>query len=125
MYIYLDINNYVYAYGSEYEEHSVQVDSVPAEVDKYLGAYQYIDGQYILDESRKNILDKMQSYEKELSSLLSWFDWYDEQIMQYHRSQRLNVEFDKDIEELDNQAKFNADRINFLRSEISKKLEDY
>lgn len=58
--------------------------------------------------------------QEELSTLLSWFDEYDNQVKQYSRCQRLGIAYDKDIEALDNQAKTNAERI----SEIRKILEE-
>ena len=51
----------------------------------------------------------------ELSNLYAWFEEYDNQVKQYNRCQRLGIEYDKDIEELDNQAKINADRITEIR----------
>lgn len=56
---------------------------------------------------------------KELQSLLNWFNEYDNQVKQYLRCVRLGIEFDKNIADLDNQAKINQARI----SEIRKKLE--
>lgn len=53
---------------------------------------------------------------KELSSLVAWFDEYDNQVKQYERCQRLSIEFDKDINELDLQAKINAQRITEIRN---------
>ena len=40
----------------------------------------------------------------ELPELYQWFTYYDNQIAQYNRCLRLNVEFDKDITELDAEA---------------------
>lgn len=52
----------------------------------------------------------------ELQNFLSWFEEYDNQVKQYERSQRLGEEFDKDINELDKQAKENAKRISEIRN---------
>ena len=46
---------------------------------------------------------------------MQWFDKYDLQVKQYNRCQRLGVEFDKDIKELDDLAVVNAKRIKELR----------
>lgn len=54
--------------------------------------------------------------EKELFELKSWFEGYDNQVKQYIRCQRLGVEFDKDINELDVQAQKNAKRIKEIRT---------
>lgn len=51
----------------------------------------------------------------EMESLEKWFLEYDNQVKQYSRCQRLGLEFDKDINELDNQAKVNAERIAEIR----------
>lgn len=59
------------------------------------------------------------SLSKELKELLNWFNEYDNQVKQYLRCVRLGIEFDKNIADLDNQAKINQARI----SEIRKKLE--
>lgn len=55
----------------------------------------------------------------ELGNLEYWFAEYDKQTIQYQRSLRLGVEFDKDIAELDNQAVENAKRIKELRQLLS------
>lgn len=53
---------------------------------------------------------------KELAELETWFEEYDNQVKQYSRCVRLGLEFDKNIAELDNQAKTNADRITEIRN---------
>lgn len=52
----------------------------------------------------------------ELNDLYTWFDEYDNQVKQYNRCQRLGITYDKDIKELDNQAKTNAERITEIRN---------
>lgn len=54
--------------------------------------------------------------QKELIELQSWFEEYDNQVKQYIRCERLGVEFDKDINELDLQAQTNAKRIKEIRA---------
>ena len=54
--------------------------------------------------------------QKELQEIGTWFIEYDNQVRQYSRCQRLNMTFDKDINELDNQAKVNQERIREIRS---------
>lgn len=60
-------------------------------------------------------------FSMELRELEQWFNWYDEQTIQYQRSLRLGVEFDKDIVELDKQAVINAQRIKELRTLLDLK----
>ena len=67
---------------------------------------QFVDGQ-IVDYVDLN---------KELEDLIAWFDEYDNQVKQYERCQRLGVEFDKNIEELDAQATINQQRISEIRN---------
>ena len=54
----------------------------------------------------------------ELGNLYSWFEEYDNQVKQYNRCQRLGIAYDKDIEELDNQARANANRITEIRKDL-------
>lgn len=64
---------------------------------------------------RKNNEVKEQELQQELNSLYEWFNEYDNQIKQYERCQRLGIEFDKNIEKLDNQATINQKRIAEIR----------
>lgn len=68
-------------------------------------------------EPTQEELHKQELY-KELNELESWFIYYDNQCSQYQRCIRLGVEFDKDINELDNKAKENAVRIKEIRLEL-------
>lgn len=61
--------------------------------------------------------------QKELKDLMFWFDEYDNQVKQYTRCQRLGIEFDNDINELDNQAQLNAQRISEIR-ELLKQVNN-
>lgn len=56
--------------------------------------------------------------ESELETLLSWFDWYDQQCMQYQRSQRMGVSWEGNIDDLDAQAVIKAHRINEIREQL-------
>lgn len=113
MYLYLDKDNYVIGYGSDYEPDSYKVDSVPFEVDQYLGAYKFNKEteEYIPDNNKKNWLNRLNSTERELDQLLQWFNWYDQQYIQWQRSQRLNLSFNQNMEKLDAQATLNAQKI--------------
>lgn len=57
----------------------------------------------------------------ELSNLYMWFEEYDNQVKQYNRCQRMGIAYDKDIKELDSQAKANADRITKIRKLLTVK----
>lgn len=121
MYIYLDENSYVYGYGSEYEPGSIEVLSIPNEVGQYLGAYQYDlnTNTYTPNQHKIDYLVVNQERNTEIDQLLDWFEWYDQQCAQYLRAQRLGIDFDKDIDELDAQARTNAQRISELRELVA------
>lgn len=119
MYIYYDENNYITGYGSEVEERSFYSETIPAEVANYLGCYYIADGTTVLDESRKEYIDRQRSAESEVQELTSWFAWYDQQAIQYQRSQRMGTEFDRDMAALDAEAVEKSQRINELRTILS------
>lgn len=59
----------------------------------------------------------------EMKNLEKWFENYDKQVSQYQRCQRLGIEFDRDINELDIQAKINQERIREIRNLLNTNLE--
>lgn len=63
-----------------------------------------------------HIVTEEELLRNELAELENWFLEYDNQVKQYSRCLRLGLEFDKDINELDNQAKINAERITEIRN---------
>ena len=85
-------------------------------------------GKYIIKETspdengrrRFQIVEHKPTQEEllnsELRNLYTWFEEYDNQVKQYNRCQRLGIAYDKDIKQLDNQAKINAERITEIRS---------
>ena len=60
------------------------------------------------------------NFVKEKQELLQWFEEYDNQVKQYQRCQRLGIEFDRDIEELDNQATEKQLRLREIREELGE-----
>ena len=64
----------------------------------------------------KQVATQEELLNSELGNLYSWFEEYDNQVKQYNRCQRMGIAYDKDIEELDNQAKVNAERITEIRN---------
>lgn len=122
MFLYFDNEGYVYGYGSDYEPGSYEILSIPTEVDQYLGAYKYNKdtNEFIPDENKKHYLDTVRMAEKNENQLLNWFSWYDQQCMQYQRAQRLGLEFDNDINELDMQARDNAAQIKIYREKMGE-----
>lgn len=67
------------------------------------------------DILRLEPLNETELLNVELSDLYMWFNEYDNQVKQYNRCQRMGIAYDKDIEELDSQAKTNAERITEIR----------
>lgn len=88
--------------------------------------YKYNENELILDVSKitdmqlSDIKEKRtQPLKDEIDELIEWFSWYDNQVNQYQRCVRLGVEFDQDIDELDNQAKIKQERIRELRNTLA------
>ena len=67
------------------------------------------------EKEKNNLLIKNQ---KELSELYAWFKYYDRQIQEFARCQRMSIPYTNKekltIEELDNLAEKNKARINEL-----------
>ena len=75
-----------------------------------------VDGQIVAVEHQLSEYDKLTN---ELTTLTSWFnDYYDNQIKQYERCQRLGLVFDGDIKTLDNEAQNNQIRIREIREKL-------
>ena len=62
--------------------------------------------------------NNIEELENELYQLVRWFEWYDTQIMQHSRFIRLNMESNINLNELDQQAVINANRIKELKKLI-------
>lgn len=54
----------------------------------------------------------------------SWFEEYDSQVKQYQRCVRLGIEFDKDIVELDNQARVYQEELRVLLGKPPREYEE-
>lgn len=113
-----------------YVEGYAEVGGMPGAVE-YAGAipegfgpdtcryYRLEGGALVFDAAKRQAeLDAIAAAE-ELAERLQWFDWYDLQVKEYERSQRLGEPFDGDIMALDEQAKENAARIRELREVIN------
>ena len=86
--------------------------------------YEYVNGKVREKDQSANIARhaKEKEYSAELNALYSWFDEYDNQIKQYERDKRLNIqggyhiaENEYSIDELDELAVEKAERITALR----------
>ena len=71
--------------------------------------------------------NRLNSYKEEIDELKRWFEWYDTQVMQHSRFIRLNMESNINLDELDQQAVINANRIKELEAAIKnfwKEMEE-
>lgn len=95
-------------------ENQVELEEPLQEVDLNM---RWVNGKFVKDQNPKLLVKE---YKQELEELEKWFEEYDKQVIQYQRSLRLGIEFDKDINELDEQAVVNAARIKELRTKIDE-----
>ena len=65
-----------------------------------------------------NARKKKEENQKKIPEILKWFEEYDNQVKQYQRCVRLGIEFDKDIVELDNQAKAYQEELRQLKQGV-------
>ena len=80
------------------------------------------DGKLVFEEEMQtqNYLTEKESFEANINKqqriyeIKTWFEEYDNQVKQYQRCVRLGVEFDRDIVELDNQAKTYQEELRTL-----------
>lgn len=63
-------------------------------------------------------MENIEELENELYQLVSWFEWYDTQVMQHSRFIRLNMESNINLNELDQQAVIKSARIKELKQLI-------
>ena len=71
--------------------------------------------------------NRLNSYKEEIDELKRWFNWYDTQVMQHSRFIRMNTESNINLDELDQQAVINANRIKELEAAIKnfwKEMEE-
>jgi hypothetical protein len=75
-----------------------------------------VDGKVVAVYHEVTDVEKLNN---ELNSLMSLFnDYYDNQIKQYERCQRLGLVFDGNIKTLDNEAQNNQIRIREIREKL-------
>lgn len=126
--ILLDDNNFINTvYNNEEVEEYLPKDKI-VKVDDELGKelssaladyiIQYVDGEFAYFDNGNAALKPI--YE-EINKLENWFAFYDRQVAQYHRADRLGLSYDNKygtIEELDAQAEIKAKRMAELRGKI-------
>ena len=72
------------------------------------------------DTERLALMQAMPAMQDELAALLDWFAWYDTQVMQYQRAERLGEACDINIGKLDRQAAKNQARINGIKTILNR-----
>ncbi len=85
--------------------------------------YQDKLNESIMIERRKEaevIYNKIKDLNATILELEEWFKYYDNQIIQYERHKRLGIEFNHDINVLDNEAIDKASRLKQTRIEVGK-----
>ena len=70
-----------------------------------------IDGKVVAVEHE---VTEEELKQNRIYEIRTWFEEYDNQVKQYERCVRLGIEFDKDIVELDNQAKTYQEELRTL-----------
>ncbi len=120
MKIKLNENNYVIGFAtagniSDSIEYNQEVSEHFYENSRY---YYLENDSLIFDENKYN--EDIQAQEEqaklsaEKSELEAWFVYYDRQCMEYERDVRLGQAFDKDLNELDQQAEIKKARLKEL-----------
>lgn len=97
-----------------------EVGEVPA--DCMYTDFDYIGERYVFNFAKYAHRKAIPQAEDELNSLTEWFEWYDRQVQEYARCQRLGIEYTNTLgltlTELDNLAEEKKARINELRQII-------
>ena len=85
----------------------------------------FVENGYIIGKEKEDKQTQEQIYNQELISLEQWFTYYDRQIAEYGRCQRLGIKYENSqnltISQLDKLAESNKTRINELRSILNVK----
>lgn len=95
-------------------------DDIAEDLSKKLLNYhiQYINGKFVYTD---NGYTELKAIYDEINKIEEWFIFYDRQIAQYHRAERLGLPYDNrygTVDELDAQAEIKAQRIAELRGKI-------
>lgn len=100
----------VYENGGRDRFKIVDVEGIEAKPE----TYEYEDIMVYIPFNEKQLL------ENELREIDEWFTWYDKQVAQYHRSKRQGIAFDKNIEDLDNDADSKQIRIREIKEQLKQ-----
>lgn len=89
------------------------------EILQQLGITKCFDLEHMCVVDYDNTEDlKRQIVQERITEIKMWFEEYDNQVKQYQRCVRLGIDFDKDIVELDNQAKAHQEELRMYNDYI-------
>lgn len=71
-------------------------------------------------DEQKSKWEELAETKQEIAELEKWFADYDIQVAQYSRCQRLGIDYDKDIAELDSTAQQVAQLLKTLRAKLGE-----
>ena len=106
--------------SAPYNYKVVEVGTIPE--DCIYTDFDYLGEIYVFNSAKYAQRKAIPQAEDELNSLIEWFEWYDRQVQEYARCQRLGIEYTNTLgltlTELDNLAEEKKARINELRQII-------
>lgn len=127
MKISLDENKYIVSYAVVGDvNNSMEVDfGVEAFNGLPCFLYKYENGSLTLDEEKKTAylkeqenLSQIENIQLQIDELNLWMAGYDEKYKEYERCQRFGLEFDGDIDELNNQASEKQSLLTDLKNQL-------
>lgn len=108
--------------SAPYNYKLVEVGNVPE--DCAYSDFDIVDNIYVFNQSKYNKRKNIPIIQEELNTLIEWFNWYDRQMQEYARCQRLGLDYYNtdglSIGQLDELAEKNKARINELRNKIKE-----
>ena len=108
--------SFISLYG---EERAKEQGYIIVEVDDQYSDCCFEDfDNFVFIVEKYNARKKKEENQKKIPEILKWFEEYDNQVKQYQRCVRLGIEFDKDIVELDNQAKAYQEELRQLKQGV-------
>lgn len=127
MRIQLDENKYIVSYAVVGDvNNSIEVDfGVEAFNGLPCFLYKYENGSLTLDEEKKTVylkeqenLSQIENIQLQIDELNLWMAGYDEKYKEYERCQRFGLEFEGDIDELNNQASEKQSLLTNLKNQL-------
>ena len=89
---------------------------IPENFAEVSGFYRLENGVLVFDADKQQEQLQSESDQQEMAEITEWFHWYDNQCMQYARTQRLGEPFDRDMQMLDLTAREKQLRLRELQN---------